>query len=121
MVQPITGQRDPAAKARPKTVDSPPRFGEAIPTSDGDPADSGKIAGGRPDSDFPDAKPEEQATAGQTVGGQKAEPAVDARGKVGDPNKPAVGQAGATPTSPMPKSTTPAAGAPVARKPVRPL
>jgi hypothetical protein len=86
MVQPITGQRDPATKARPKTQDSPPRAGEAIPTSDSDPKDTGKIAGGRPDSDYPDAKPDEGP---QTVGGQKAEPAVDQRGKVGDPNKPA--------------------------------
>jgi hypothetical protein len=108
MVQPITGQRDPATKARPKPTDSPPRVGEAIPTSDSDPKDTGKIAGGRPHSDFPDAKPEEQAQSGQTVGGEKAEPATDARGKVGDPNKPAQ-----TAKAPAPLQTP--------RKPVRPM
>jgi hypothetical protein len=111
MVQPITGQRDPATKARPKPTDSPPRVGEAIPTSDSDPKDTGKIAGGRPHSDFPDAKPEEQATSGQTVGGEKAESAVDARGKAGDPNKPATtGQ-----------QAKPPANLQTPRKPVRPM
>jgi hypothetical protein len=86
VVQPITGQRDPATKARPKPMDSPPRVGEAIPTSDGDPEDDGKKAGGKPDSAFPDAKPGEGP---ETVGGETAEPTVDKHGKVGDPNKPA--------------------------------
>ena len=135
MVQPITGQRDPAAKSRPKPVDSPPRVGEAFPTSDGVSTDTGRIAGGRPDSDFPDATEEERAVKPQTIGGQTAEPAVSASGKMGDPNKPAVGaqtparspnvpmpmNRPATPTQPAPKATTPAAGADVARKPVRPM